>query len=230
MRALAREFNQSETTFLLPPRCEAATWRLRSFTPSGAEVVGAGHNALGAWWWLADAGRLPLNAEGGRFAQELGERVLSVEIVAKSGRPTEVWMEQEPVRFGNVVADRAELAAGLGLAESHLNGSAPAQVASTGVPHLLVPARDRAAVDRARPNAARLAAVLDAAGAQGCYLYSLVPIDVDAIAYARASSTPASASMKTQRPAARLDRSYVVSPPTAWSRGSRLSLSSKGMR
>ena len=47
MRRIAREFNQSETTFLLPPRRAEADWRLRSFTASGSEVFGAGHNALG---------------------------------------------------------------------------------------------------------------------------------------------------------------------------------------
>ena len=59
MRAIAREFNQSETTFLLRPSLAGATWRLRSFTPIGAEVAGAGHNALGAWLWLAAAGSAP---------------------------------------------------------------------------------------------------------------------------------------------------------------------------
>ena len=49
MRAIAREFNQSETTFLLRPSLPGATVRLRSFTPAGVEVGGAGHNALGAW-------------------------------------------------------------------------------------------------------------------------------------------------------------------------------------
>jgi hypothetical protein len=53
MRAIAREFNQSGTTFLLRPGTPGATWRLRSFTPIGAEVYGAGHNPLGAWPWLA---------------------------------------------------------------------------------------------------------------------------------------------------------------------------------
>jgi len=38
MRAVAREFNQSETTFLLRPSLPGATVRLRSFTPAGAEV------------------------------------------------------------------------------------------------------------------------------------------------------------------------------------------------
>jgi trans-2,3-dihydro-3-hydroxyanthranilate isomerase len=41
MRAMAREFNQSETTFVLPPTRPGATSRLRSFTPAGAEVIGA---------------------------------------------------------------------------------------------------------------------------------------------------------------------------------------------
>src|SRR6266480_3284753 len=63
MRAISREFNQSETTFLLRPRLPGATWRLRSFTPIGAEVFGAGHNALGAWLWLAAAGRLGSRSE-----------------------------------------------------------------------------------------------------------------------------------------------------------------------
>jgi len=42
MQAVAREFNQSETTFLLLPTRGEATWRLCSFTPSGAEVFGVG--------------------------------------------------------------------------------------------------------------------------------------------------------------------------------------------
>ena len=64
LQQIAREFNQSETTFLLAPTRAAADWRLRSFTPAGAEVFGAGgHNTLGAWWWLAEAGRLVLTGE-----------------------------------------------------------------------------------------------------------------------------------------------------------------------
>ena len=58
MRAVAREFNQSETTFVVRPSLPGATVRLRSFTPAGAEVGGAGHNALGAWVWLEAAGRI----------------------------------------------------------------------------------------------------------------------------------------------------------------------------
>src|SRR3981081_4437681 len=81
MRAISREFNQSETTFLLRPSRARATWRLRSFTPIGAEVFGAGHTARGPGLWLAAAGRLPPGSEGTRLTQEIGGEVLPVEVI-----------------------------------------------------------------------------------------------------------------------------------------------------
>ena len=188
MRAVAREFNQSETTFLLPSTRPDAAWRLRSFTPAGAEVVGAGHNALGAWWWLATAGRLALDVDGGAvLAQEIGDRVLPVEVIGRNGRPESIEMEQGAPEFQRTVSDRDELAVALGLDArgGDLLDDMPAQVVSTGAAHLLVPVRDRTVVDRARPDAPRLRAVLAQAGGQGCYLYCLDPVDPAAVAYAR---------------------------------------------
>jgi trans-2,3-dihydro-3-hydroxyanthranilate isomerase len=183
MRAVAREFNQSETTFLLRPSQPGATVRLRSFTPAGAEVGGAGHNALGAWVWLEAAGRLSADEPDGGLAQEIAGRVLPVEVIRPPGKPAEIWLDQAPPQFGATVGDRSGLAAGLGLTEGDLG--APAQVVSTGAAHLLVPVRDRTAVDRAAPDPARLAAVLHQAGGEGCYLYSLDPVSAEAVAYAR---------------------------------------------
>jgi PhzF family phenazine biosynthesis protein len=188
MPAIAREFNQSETTFLLPPTRPDATWRLRSLTPAGAEVTGAGHNSLGAWWWLATAGRIPLDPDGGAMvAQEIGGHVLPVRVHGRDGRPNSIVIEQARPRFGDTVADRDELARALGLEQCGraLADDVPAQVVSTGAAHLLVPARDRMIVDAARPDAPRLAAALERAGGQGCYLYCLDPVDPDAVAHAR---------------------------------------------
>jgi predicted PhzF superfamily epimerase YddE/YHI9 len=59
MRAISCEFNQSETTFLLRPSLRGAS-AAALVTPAGAEVGGAGHNALGARLWLeAQAGFAP---------------------------------------------------------------------------------------------------------------------------------------------------------------------------
>src|SRR5690349_22116901 len=185
MRAVAREFNQSETTFLLRPSLPGATVRLRSFTPAGAEVGGAGHNALGAWIWLEAAGRLGGTGYGEPLAQELAGRVLPVEVIRPPGKPAEVWLDQAPPRFGATVSDRSGLAAGLGLTEQDLAAGEPAQVVSTGAAHLLVPVRDRTAVDRAAPDDARLTAALREVGGEGCYLYTGDTVDKDATAYAR---------------------------------------------
>jgi trans-2,3-dihydro-3-hydroxyanthranilate isomerase len=183
LQAIAREFNQSETTFVLRPSKPDATWRLRSFTPIGAEVFGAGHNALGAWLWLAHADRLPA---AGPLTQEIGDEVLPVEVSRGHDGLVSVTMAQSAPRFGAVAGDRAELAASLGLAEADLVPDQPAQVVDTGAGHLLVPVRDRAAVDRSVPATERLAAVLRQAGGEGCYLYSRDAVEPgDAVAYTR---------------------------------------------
>lgn len=172
---IAREFNQAETTFLLRPGAEGADHRLRSFTAGGIEVYGAGHNALGAWWWLLAAGRLD---RFGLWHQEIGPVVLPV-IVERD----RVAMRQEPVKYGGLV-EPAPLAAALGLEVEALGGPA-AQVVDTGAGHLMVGVRDRAAVDRAAPDTAALRELLLGAGGEGCYVYSLDPAEPGATAHAR---------------------------------------------
>lgn len=188
LQRIAREFNQSETTFVLPPTRAGADWRLRSFTPAGVEVFGAGHNALGAWWWLAHAGKLSLRSDATSFHQEIGDRVLPVTIVRRDGQLAHIVMEQEPPVTGRIVedADLDALAASLGLTRDELAvARVPCQVVSTGAPHLLVPIRDRDTVDRIRPDARALFDALARAGGEGCYVYSQDPRVPEASAYAR---------------------------------------------
>jgi PhzF family phenazine biosynthesis protein len=188
MRRIAREFNQTETTFLLAPALPDADWRLRCFTPGGVEVFGAGHNALGAWWWLADSGALDRVRDA--FRQQLGDRVLPVTVEwepdGDGSRPRRIGMRQAPPTQGAVARDPAGLARALGLSGGDLaTDRLPAQVVSTGAGHLLVPAAGRAAVDRAQPVDAALTAYLRESSGQGCYLFALDTLDPAATAYAR---------------------------------------------
>jgi trans-2,3-dihydro-3-hydroxyanthranilate isomerase len=186
MQQIAMEFNQSETTFVMSPTRAEAHWRLRSFTPAGKEAFGAGHNTLGAWWWLAESGALALRDSGGRFTQEVGNSLLAVNITCESGHLVSVGMSQSSPEFGAVCGDLAELAGALGLSANDLAiGTLPAQVVSTGAPHLLVPLRDRAAVDHARPDFARLASILRSLDGEGCYLFTRDTVRPDSIAHAR---------------------------------------------
>jgi trans-2,3-dihydro-3-hydroxyanthranilate isomerase len=186
MRGIAREFNQAETTFLLPATKPEASWRLRSFLPTGVEVYGAGHNALGAWWWLAAAGRLALDQPRTSWWQEIGDRVLPLEVIAEQGQPSEVVMSQAAPSFGQEFGGGAALASALELASTDLDFERlPAQVVGTGAAHLMVPAHSREVVDRARWDAGRLGPLLSSVGAEGCYLFSLDPEDAAATAHAR---------------------------------------------
>ena len=192
MQRIAREFNQSETTFLLPATRPHVDWRLRSFTPMGVEVGGAGHNALGAWWWLAEAGQLTLSGPRTVFQQEIGEQVLSVEVLAEQGKeggqwqPIAIGMTQDAPSFGAIHTDPGKLAAALGLETVDLAvEDLPAQVVSTGAAHLLVPVRNREAIKRAQPEARSLFEELRSVGGEGCYLFSLDPVDPEAVAHTR---------------------------------------------
>jgi PhzF family phenazine biosynthesis protein len=182
MKAVAREFNQSETTFVLRPTVPDAEWQLRSFTPAGEEVFGAGHNALGTWVLLAASSRV--GTAGGRFVQQIGPDLLPLEI-EHNGARTWVTMDQSAPEVGSTVTNRAELAASLGLEAADL-ADAPAVVVSTGAGHLLVEVRDRTTVDRCSPASDRLAAALRAVGGEGCYVYSRDPVDpTRSVAYTR---------------------------------------------
>jgi PhzF family phenazine biosynthesis protein len=168
MRRIAGEFNQAETTFIL--QSTRADRKLRSFTASGVEVSGAGHNALGAWLWLGEQGDLgPLEIPQ-TFTQELGPDVLSIEIEKVNGR-VHGRMRQAPLRLLIPVEDVAPLAQSLGLEVSDIVSEPKPRPADTGATHLMVRVLDAETVDKARPQADRLLAVLKDASAEGCYIY-----------------------------------------------------------
>lgn len=172
--------------FCSPPARPDADWRLRTFTPAGTEVFGAGHNALGAWWWLAETDRLSLDTSPAVFSQEIGDRVLPVEISSDARQLDTIGMKQASPSFGAVHEDLSELTVALGLEEDAFGGDRfPARVVSTGAAHLLVHVRNRAAIERADPDAEQLASLLRAVDGQGCYLFCLDPLDSDATAHAR---------------------------------------------
>jgi trans-2,3-dihydro-3-hydroxyanthranilate isomerase len=186
MRRLALEFNQAETTFILPPTTPAADHRLRSFTATGTEVFGAGHNALGAWWRLAATRRLGPLPDTALFHQEIGGETLPVTVRSRDGALQSIEMKQSPPVWGSRVECGEALAAALGLQAGDMAPDrVPAQVVSTGTHHLMVPVIDRAAVDRADPNAPELRRQMVRAGAEGCYIFSLDPTAAGAAAYAR---------------------------------------------
>ncbi|KAJ5962335.1 Phenazine biosynthesis PhzF protein [Penicillium viridicatum] len=124
MKLLARQFNLSETTFICPPADPKASWRLRSFLPNGVEVFGAGHNSLGAWWWIADSGLLGEFAQDTEpsqtYFQQLGNDVLPVEVSRSKLGDLVVSMRQGQPHFLNQHTNHDCLATSLGINASDI--------------------------------------------------------------------------------------------------------------
>lgn len=151
MLAVTREFNYSESTFVLPPDDPAHARKLRIFTPGG-EVPFAGHPTVGTAFVLAAAGDLPLSGDETRIVFEEGVGPVRVTIRATDGVPT--YAELSVARLPEVLAPlpaREELAAMLSLGtDDLLDGVFHPQSVSCGLPFAFVPLRNRDAVRRAR--------------------------------------------------------------------------------
>ena len=145
MQSMAREFNLSETAFLLaPPR--GADYAVRIFTPT-VELPFAGHPSVGAAWALHDAGRLA----AGQVIQACGAGLLPIEVsadgaVLTGGAPT-VGPPLDP----------APLLDAVGLSGGDLVGVAP-RACGAGIDFTFLLVHDDA-LGRAAPDTARLRAL-----------------------------------------------------------------------
>src|SRR5262245_15110226 len=138
MQALARQFNLSETTFILPSARGNA--RVRIFTPY-YEMPFAGHPTLGTAFVCRALGR------GG---DELTLEMQAGLIPVRASGPRWTLTAKQPT-WRTPKLSRGELAAMLGL-ETNDVGAQPRWV-STGREQLIIPLTSEAAVRRVRPDA-----------------------------------------------------------------------------
>jgi trans-2,3-dihydro-3-hydroxyanthranilate isomerase len=151
MPRIAREFNFSETTFVLPPADPKHTRRVRIFTPGG-ELPFAGHPTVGTAFVLATIGDIALTGAETRIVFEEGVGPVPVTIRARNGKAefAQLSVAQLP-EFGPPPPSGGDLARCLGLEPNDvLTGEAAPEAVSCGVPFLFVPVRDRKTLARAR--------------------------------------------------------------------------------
>ena len=152
MQAIAGEFNLSETVFLFPPENDNHSARLRIFTTT-RELPFAGHPTVGSAIALAE------NRHGGSIesldlVQVLEERIGVVRCAVRLEQDRPGFCEFDLPRLATeytVAIDREEVSAALAVGpheigfENHVIGCW-----SAGVPFVLVPMRNLAAVERAK--------------------------------------------------------------------------------
>lgn len=172
MQGIAREFNYSETTFVLPPDDPAHTRKVRIFTPA-AEIPFAGHPNVGTAFVLAAIGAIPAGAETREAVFEEGAGPVAMVIRFAAGRPVFAELTApQPLELGDP-APVAEVAASVGLdAATIVTDRHPPRVASVGLPFLFVELRDRPALVEARVRHDEHAALMRACGGNGIHLYT----------------------------------------------------------
>lgn len=151
MQAIAKEFNLSETTFVLPADAPDHDWRVRIFTP-GRELPMAGHPTVGTSFVLAREHLVRRDERETTIVLEEGVGPVPVRIEFKEGEPVFAEMSQPLPTFGPRLSDARSVAAMLSLNLYDLDERLPLEVVSCGVPFLYVPLQSLDAARRARPR------------------------------------------------------------------------------
>lgn len=157
MQALARQFNLSETTFILPSRTAAA--RVRIFTPN-YEMPFAGHPTLGTAFVCHSLGL-------GGNSLELEMQAGSIPVTAQGKRWT---LQANAPTWRSVEADTATIAAALSLKEQDLAGR-PLWV-KAGKEQLIVPLTTPEAVRKVVPQLESFASVRSEEGHSTAYVFA----------------------------------------------------------
>jgi len=152
MQSIAKEFNLSETTFVLPPDDERNDWRLRIFTPVN-ELPMAGHPTVGTSFVLAREHLIDTTKREANIILEEGVGPIAVRVEFNDGSPSYAEMSQPLPVFGPRFDDRrTDIADMISLDPDDLDPELPLEVISCGVPTLVIPLRNLDAARRARPR------------------------------------------------------------------------------
>ncbi len=166
MQELTREVRQFETAFLAGVDLPGRSARLRIFTED-EELDFAGHPVLGAAAVLHTL--LPTPDAEESWALAVAQRTVEVR-TRGADRWVDATMNQGVPKLGPAIA--GELAEAyrdaLNLTRGHLHPALPMQVASTGLPYLIVPVQS--GLERARISRPGFEGLLDACGAKFVYV------------------------------------------------------------
>ena len=168
MQRLAREFNLSETVFVLPPEDPANTRRVRIFVPT-REIPFAGHPTIGTALILATTGELELSEPRTDIVLEMEAGLVPVSIEVTDNRPGSATLTAPQKPTLRNVPDHDVIAAMLSLGADQI---IRAEVASCGNPFILVQVKDRSALERSTPDLALLGRVGDDVGTREPFVFT----------------------------------------------------------
>ncbi|MGV8834338.1 MAG: PhzF family phenazine biosynthesis protein [Devosia sp.] len=149
MQAIAREFNLSETVFMLKPHGERNTAAIRIFTPH-EELPFAGHPTIGTAVVLG----LNKKVTAVRIEEQIGLVTALFEKIDKRSGEARFGLPKLPSRVASM-RDMASIAEALGIEADDIGfGEYQPAVFTAGVPYHLVPVRNANVLKRININTA----------------------------------------------------------------------------
>lgn len=187
MLAITREFNLSETVFVMPPDDPVNSAKIRIFTPGG-ELPFAGHPTVGTAALLAELRAGPQLAKGVVIALEEKIGLVKVEVSRRPGGvPRAVFGLPRLSENLNIDLDPILVATALGLDPLDLGfGAHGLSVWSAGVPFSMVPVKDLATIARIKlAGAETWTKAFGPAGREGVFVYTRETVHAEHHVHAR---------------------------------------------
>lgn len=164
MQAIARELNNGDTAFVLPPAASDHDIGVRFFTPR-KEAPFVGHATLAVHTVLARTAPLPSRRQHGRTG------IVEVRALPDSGGFS-IRQPAPPLGRTLAAAELDHVLSLLGLAHDQLDPACPPRIAGAASTRLLLGVRDGNTLDAMRPQQAALAALSPQLGAQGYFVFT----------------------------------------------------------
>ncbi|MGG6270572.1 PhzF family phenazine biosynthesis protein [Leptolyngbya sp. AN03gr2] len=167
MQAIAKEMNYSETTFILSELPQNGGYPVRIFTPD-RELPFAGHPTLGTAFILQQAiiqdsvSIVRLNLAVGQIPVTLNYAERDIEVL---------WMRQNTPEFKQRFYPDA-IAPILGLSVDQIDDRTPIEEVSTGLPFIIVPLKNLAALQKAKVDRDALFKLVETTEAKAILIFS----------------------------------------------------------
>ncbi|MBL3530807.1 PhzF family isomerase [Companilactobacillus zhachilii] len=171
MQTIARELNNSETAFILPPTKNQADIKIRFFTPT-TEVPICGHATIGANFVRA----IENNLDSQTIIQETGAGNLPIEI-SKRNNTYQIMMTQGDISVAEPLdmTTQSRILNALGLTPDQRNQKFPMAIASTGAAKVMIAIDSESTLDNLKPDLEALKSITPDINCNGYYVFVVTP-------------------------------------------------------
>ena len=181
MQMIAREMNNSETSFLFPPDDNSCDGIIRYFTPS-KEVPTCGHATIAAMYVRAVEEKL--DSVVIKYKTKIG--ILPFEII-KTENDYKIIMTQGKIEFEEPfdIKMKNRIVAALNISSNELDEKCPVQIVSTGHSKVMIGIRSRKLLNELNPNFYELAMISKEINCNGFFVFTFDSDNKNILTYGR---------------------------------------------